>query len=123
VEAVPKVSKHQTEAWQFLKWLTDKEQETALATGQQQARPFGEPYSRKDLANQLQSDKYLQAYIGQASSLRASVFAGGTGGNEFNDAINSALANAINQSQNGDSSTAAQALKSVADAVNTALGK
>lgn len=124
VEVVPKASKHQEAAWQFLSWLSEKEQQIAMVSGQQQSRPFGEPYSRIDLASSLSSDQYLAAYVSQAADLRASVFAGNTGANDFNDGINDALAKAIAQTKSAGSNrdaAAASALKTLAETVTTIL--
>jgi ABC-type glycerol-3-phosphate transport system substrate-binding protein len=126
VEAVPKTSQHQQEAWEFLNWLAQKDQQLVMVHSQQQVRPFGEPYSRKDLASSVAGDQYLQAYIAQASNLRASIFAGNTGSNDFNDTINGALAKAITQTQSGGTSrdsAAASALNTLAETVTKVLGQ
>lgn len=126
VEVVPRASQHQAAAWQFLKWLTGQEQQIAMVKSQQESRPFGEPYSRIDLASSLSTDPYLSAYVSQAPDLRASVFAGNTGSNAFSDAINQALAKAITQTQSAGSSrdsAAASALNTLAESVTTILAK
>ncbi len=115
VEAVPESSEHKVQAWKFLQWLTEKEQQLAMVTAQQETRPFGEPYSRRDLATALTGDEYLDAYTQQAPDLLASFFAGNTGANEYNDAINAALATAVNKS--GSLSSATSAIKQLAEDV------
>jgi multiple sugar transport system substrate-binding protein len=126
VEVVPRASKHQQASWQFLKWLTEQEQQIAMVKSQQESRPFGEPYSRIDLAPSLATDPYLAAYVSQAPELRASVFAGNTGSNAFSDAINEALAKAITQTQSAGAardSAAVSALNTLAESVTTILAK
>lgn len=121
VEVVPKKSKNQQAAWEFLAWLTGKEQQTNLVNNQLVDRPFGEPYSRVELASLLANDQYLAPYVSQANGLRASFFAGNTGDNEFNKAINDALAKAVTQTQSANSSqttAAATALDEVAKVVD-----
>jgi len=66
LEGVNNKSKAGPEAWAFLKFLTTPENQqklyqSAVATG----RPFGEPYSRKDLASQITNTPYLGAAISQ----------------------------------------------------------
>jgi multiple sugar transport system substrate-binding protein len=126
VEVVPKHGQHQLAAWQFLSWLSEKEQQLTMVEAQTQSRPFGEPYSRIDLGSSLSSDRYLAAYVAQAADLRASIFAGNTGANEFNDEINAALATAISQAQKSGSnrdSAAVNALDTLAETVTAILDK
>lgn len=126
VEVVPEQSANKLEAWKFLAWLTEAEQQKMLVDNQKLSRPFGEPFSRIDLASSLSSDAFLSAYIAQAPDLKASIFAGGTGGNDYNDEINAALAEAIQRSSRSGSranQAAASALETLAESVTATLEK
>ena len=67
VEGVSKYSKNQTAAWQFLKYLSEKETMTKLYEQQSKSRLFGTPYSRRDLAPLLKDQEYLAPVIKQAN--------------------------------------------------------
>jgi multiple sugar transport system substrate-binding protein len=67
VEGVSKYSKNQGAAWQFLKYLSEKETMTKLFEQQSKSRLFGAPYSRKDLGSILASNEYLGPVIKQAT--------------------------------------------------------
>lgn len=66
VEAVSKSSKYQAEAWNFLKYLSSVEGMQQLYQNESQLRLFGEPYSRKDMADLTINSPYVGAYIKQA---------------------------------------------------------
>ncbi len=55
VDGVSSKSTHQKEAWQFLKFLTQKENMQKLYNAQSQTRLFGEPPSRQDLVAEFNS--------------------------------------------------------------------
>src|SRR3989338_107884 len=60
VEGVNNKSKYKKEAWQFLKYLVSSEVQQALYAEQIKIRKlFGEPYSRVDLAKNLNDNPYL----------------------------------------------------------------
>lgn len=54
-EAVNKKSAHQTEAWDFLKFLSSKDELTKLYNEEAKIRAFGEVYARPDMAGMLSS--------------------------------------------------------------------
>lgn len=68
VEGVSKFSAHQKESWEFLRYLSEKEQETKLYEQQAKTRKFGAPYSRVDLASTLNQNDYIGAVIKEAES-------------------------------------------------------
>ncbi len=104
-------SQNQTEAWNFVKYLT---QEQTLITLYNQAaqnpgRIFGEPYPRVSMAPKLASDPILGAYIESAPSMRSFPMASFTWDNGLNDQIIKAYEDAINATVGGTpSSTALQ---------------
>lgn len=70
-EAVSKKSKNAKVAWDFLKFLTTKEELTKLYTAQSKLRAFGEPYSRTDMANLLLTDPNVGPFVNAAPTARS----------------------------------------------------
>ena len=96
VEGVSRFSNHQLEAWKFLRFLTEKENMTKLYEIQSKVRPFGEPYSRVDLAPLLAQNPYLSAVIKQANNFYSLPLISRTYDNGLNDEIIKYMENAIN---------------------------
>lgn len=66
MEAVNNKSKHSSQAWAFLKFLSQAEnQQKLFASAVQQKRAFGEPYSRIDLSGQAINQPYVGSVISQ----------------------------------------------------------
>ncbi len=65
-EGVSKTSQHPREAWEFLKWLSEPEQQKLLYSTESGVRTFGEPYSRRDLSSELESAPYVGAVMQEA---------------------------------------------------------
>ena len=65
-DAVSAQSAHKYEAWQFIKYLSEKEQLLAIYASASQSRAFGEPYSRKDMATEIEDAPYVGAFIQMA---------------------------------------------------------
>ncbi len=101
VEGVAKQSKHQEEAWKFLKFLSQKENLTLLFENQARIRLFGEPYPRVDLNSKLLENPYLSAIGKQAEYFTSSYGASRTYDNGLNDEIIQYLENAINAASQG----------------------
>ena len=101
VEGVSRFSNNQLEAWKFLKFLTEKENMTKLYEIQSKLRPFGEPYSRVDLAAILVQNPYLGAVIKQANNFMTLPLISQTYDNGLNDEIIKYLENAINSTIQG----------------------
>jgi multiple sugar transport system substrate-binding protein len=64
-EAVSSRSKFPKESWQFVKFLTSAESQRAQYTEASKIRLFGEPYSRIDLASQINQDPIVGAFVAQ----------------------------------------------------------
>ncbi|EKE15187.1 MAG: hypothetical protein ACD_12C00116G0007 [uncultured bacterium] len=96
VEGVSRFSNNQFEAWKFLRFLTEKENMTKLYEIESKIRPFGEPYSRVDLAPLLAQDPYLGAVIKQANNFVSLPLISRTMDNGLNDEIIKYIENAIN---------------------------
>lgn len=101
VEGVSVKSTHQAEAWEFLKYLSQKETLTKLYTETSKARFFGEPYSRQDLGVSLKDDPYLGPYIQQAATAQSFYLASNTFDNGINDKMIKYLENAVNSVNQG----------------------
>lgn len=101
VEGVSKFSNNQLEAWKFLRFLTEKENMTKLYEIQSKIRPFGEPYSRIDLAPLLAQNPYLGAVIKQANNFSSLPLVSRTFDNGLNDEIIKYLENAVNSTIQG----------------------
>lgn len=96
VEGVSKFSSNQIEAWKFLRFLTEKENMTKFYEIQSKIRPFGEPYSRVDLAPLLIQNPYLGAIMKQANNFVSLPLISRTIDNGLNDEIIKYIENAIN---------------------------
>ncbi|MCA9375032.1 sugar ABC transporter substrate-binding protein [Candidatus Dojkabacteria bacterium] len=72
-EAVSKDSENPTEAWKFVKFLSEQSQLKAFHGNSVQiaGRAFGEPYSRQDMSGLLQSNPYAGAIIQMAPDMKA----------------------------------------------------
>lgn len=62
-EAVSKSSANSTEAWKFIKFMSEQQQQRDLYSNAVQigGRAFGEPYSRVDMANEMKNQPYIGA--------------------------------------------------------------
>ena len=121
VEGVSSKSKHQAEAWEFLKFLTSKESEIMLYTEASKTRLFGEPYSRVDLAQPLIPDSYVGAYIRQAPTAQSFFLAARTFDNGINDLMIKYVEDAVNSLNKGVAPDAA--LQTVATGFKQVLSR
>lgn len=102
-EGVNRLNKNQTEAWKFLRYLSEREQLTTMYEAQTQVRLFGNAYPRQDMAELLSTNQYLAPVISQAQN---DVYVGlpiadRTFDEGLNDDILQYLKNAINSAQEG----------------------
>ena len=101
VEGVSKTSKNQREAWKFLKFLTEKESMMKLYQEQVKTRPFGEPYSRVDLRDELIQNEYIGPVLEQAPVMQSMSMINRTRDQQLNDEIVGYMRDAINASIQG----------------------
>lgn len=101
VEGVSRSSKNQIEAWNFLTYLIQKDTLSKLYAEETKVRPFGEPYSRVDMANLLVQDPYVGPVVRQADSFISMPAINRTYDNGLNDQIVQYLENAINATIQG----------------------
>jgi len=70
-EAVSLESKHADIAWDFLKFISEPDQLKSFYSKTSENREFGEIYPRKDMADDLISEKYVGAYIKMVESAQS----------------------------------------------------
>jgi multiple sugar transport system substrate-binding protein len=103
VAGVAKNSQFQAEAWDFLKFLSQKETLRKLYAAASKTRLFGRPYPRKDMADSLINEEYVGAYIAAAPTAKSWYLASRTFDNGINDRIIKYLEDAINSKNQGAS--------------------
>lgn len=101
VEGVSVRSKHQVEAWKFVKFLSEKENMAKMYELQSKSRLFGEPYSRVDLGDTLAQNEYIGPVIAQAKYFVSLPLISRTYDNGLNDGIVKYIENAINATIQG----------------------
>lgn len=111
VEGVSAKSKNTKEAWDFLAYLSSKEALTKFYNNASQVRKFGEPYPRKDLASQLETDPFAGAFVKQGSYAQSWYLCAETHDNGINDRMIKYFEDAVNAVLQG---------KTVTDALTTA---
>ena len=102
-EGVSSKSKHQKEAWQFLKYLSTKEVQQKLFSAQSETRSFGEIYSRVDLGDTLAADKVVGSFVIDAPKAKGWYMSSSTHDDGINDEIIGYYADAISSLVSGNS--------------------
>lgn len=97
-EGVWSKSKNTKEAWEFLKFLSEKESLQKMYEASSKTRRFGEVYPRSEMASLLESDPVVGAYVKQAPTskswyLASRTFDGPTG---INSRISAYFADSVN---------------------------
>ncbi len=102
VEGVSKNSKYQAEAWEFLKYLSSKEVLQKLYQTEVALRgSFGEPYSRKEMAEMLKGQPLVGAFLEQAPNAKSWYLSSRTGDNGLNEQIIKYYEDAVNGVNSG----------------------
>lgn len=101
-EGVNQRSTHKTEAWEFLRYLTQPDVMQKLYSAQAQVRSFGEPYSRVDLAGELQDDPDVGAVLQDAPIAQSWFMNSTTHDNGLNDNIIGYYRTAVNAVLEGE---------------------
>lgn len=70
-DAVSKTSANTLEAWKFVNYLSQPEQQKELFSNSSKIRAFGEPYSRVSLNTELDSNPYTQAIAVMAPYMKS----------------------------------------------------
>ena len=106
-EGVSSESKHQKEAFLFMKFLARKDTQEKLFTEESRTRLFGELYSNKNLSERLKDNSYVYSIVKQAPFARSSYFVDNTFDNGINAKLNTYLKDAINSILAGGSAESA----------------
>lgn len=122
VEGVSKRSKHQKEAWKFLKFLSSKEGLQLMYTEASKIRQFGEPYPRIDMASLLSSTQYVAPFVTQALDAKSWYMSSQTGDHGINDEIITYWADAVDTVTKGKASPET-AIATAAKGVEQVLAK
>ncbi len=110
-QGVSSKSKHQKEAFLFMKYLVRKETEQKLYATQSKKRFFGQPYARVDLKESLKDNPSVYPFVSQAPDAVSSYFASDTYDDALNSQMNVYLGNAVRSMLNDASpATAADTL-------------
>jgi multiple sugar transport system substrate-binding protein len=121
VEGVSSKSKNQPAAWDFVKFLTSKDEATKIYTEAAKTRLFGEPYARKDMVQTVSGDPYVDAYIQEAPTAKSFPLASRTFDNGMNDKMIKYVEDAVNSMATGNSPQ--QALSTVSDGFKQVLNQ
>ena len=121
VEGVSKKSAKQAEAFNVLKFLSEKDKLVKFYTEASKTRLFGELYPRKDLADSLKSDPLAGAYISQAENAKSFYMASRTFDNGINDKIIKYYEDAVNAVGEGEDPS--EALQTTAQGVQQVLSQ
>jgi len=121
VEGVSKASKHQEEAWEFLKFLSSKDVMTKLYQEQTKVRLFGVPYSRVDLRDTLIQNEYIGPVLEQAPYMKSMPVSARTFDQGLDDEIIGYLRNAVEATEKGVSYE--EAFKTASAGVSQVLTK
>lgn len=96
-EGVNNKSKHQTEAWKFLEYLSSKEVLERLYTAESQIRSFGEIYPKKSMGESLKNNTKVWPFVSVADNATSWYLASATGDDGLNTEMQKYFADAINQ--------------------------
>ncbi|MBU0618802.1 extracellular solute-binding protein [Patescibacteria group bacterium] len=121
VEGISAKSKYKTEAWEFLKYLSEKETLQKFYSSAASTRGFGEIYSRRDLADLLKTDPLVGAFVTQAPEAQSWYMCSQTHDNGINDRIINYYKDAVNSVVSGHGPR--QALEPVAQGVQQVLSQ
>lgn len=121
VEGVSKKSKHQGEAWEFLKFLSKKETMQKLYSEESKTRLFGEIPPRVDMADLYRSDSYVAPFLEQAPYAQSWYLASRTWDNGINEKMIKYFEDAINAVLEGKGTK--EALQVAAQGVSQVLSQ
>lgn len=121
VEGVSQKSKNQTAAWEFLKFLSQKETSEKFYSQVSQTRLFGEIPARTDMAALYQNHHFVSPFLKQAGKARSWYLASRTWDNGLNDKMIKYFEDAVNAVLAGKS--AKEALQTASQGVSQILNQ
>jgi len=112
-DTVSKTSTNPLAAWKFINFLAQKEQQMKLYSNASKIRAFGEPYSLRELNDEMSGQPYVSAIAEMAPNMKAIPW-----GDEqaANNAINEAITSIIENRRDVDT-----ALKEAEDSINATI--
>jgi multiple sugar transport system substrate-binding protein len=98
VEGVSAKSKNQKEAYEFMKYLAQKDTAEKFYTESAKTRAFGEPYARKDLRESVREDPLVYPFLSGLDDASSTIFSSDThdGDTGMDTVLNNYLGDAIN---------------------------
>lgn len=103
-EGVNNQSKHKTEAWKFLQYLSSAEVLEKMYTAESQLRSFGEIYPRKSMSEKLKSNEKVWPFLSVANKASSWYLASETGDEGVNTEMQKYFTDAINNVSQSTSS-------------------
>jgi ABC-type glycerol-3-phosphate transport system substrate-binding protein len=91
MEGVSAKSPNAAVAWDFLKFLTEKEQQLSSFNSSSNYRGFGSPYARRDLSEELALNDYLRPYVLDAPYAKTAEIAARAGNARQEEALKEAV--------------------------------
>ncbi|MFH1565638.1 MAG: extracellular solute-binding protein [bacterium] len=91
VEAVTKSSKNPTASWEFLKFLSSKEQRTKLFSTGSRIRPFGNAFGLDSLSETLKNETYITDVVLGAPYAKTGIITDRVGNDVYTEAIGKAI--------------------------------
>ncbi len=91
MEVVSAESANANAAWDFLAFLSEREQQLKFFNDSAERRGFGSPYARTDLAEELALNDYLRAYVQDAPYARSAEITARSGNRRQVDALREAV--------------------------------
>lgn len=115
-------SKNLRQAWEFMKFLSEKESLQAMYTNASKTRLTGFPYPRSDMADLIASDPYIGAFAQEAPTAKSWYLASQTydGPTGINSRVSKLFEDAMNQITN-ENKDAKDVLATVASGLNQVL--
>jgi len=108
VEGVSKSSKNSTAAWEFLDFLSQKEQREKLFKESARIRPFGNAFGLNSLSETLKNSDYITKVVLGSPNAKSGIISDRVGNNLYVDAINKAIDNVLDGKTSKDALTEAK---------------
>jgi ABC-type glycerol-3-phosphate transport system substrate-binding protein len=93
--AVPANSQNKETAWEYIKFITQQDQQLLMYNGATQFRQFGSPFGLSSLSSQVLSNPYIGPVLQSAPYAKSGIIAGRSGNvvqvNALKDAVNAVL--------------------------------
>lgn len=122
VEGVSSKTKHQKEAFEFLKFLTKRETLEKMYAKESKLRLFGELYPRMDMADLLKDNALVYPFVQQAKNAESTIFSSDTYDDADIAVLNGYLGDAVTSVLNGSNSPDTAVAK-LNDGVNSVFVK